>query len=310
MNILFIVRENKQNNISPIILAQGQSLKNEGCKVDYFLIRGKGLMGYVSNIIPLRKYLKNNKNEIIHAHFSFSAIIAAIAGAKSLVVSLMGSDVYSNCFMRQIIKCFNNLCWDKCIVKSEKMKNILGISNTEILPNGVDTEIFRPIPKDKAKYELNLDYKKKYILFAANPNKYVKNFSFFINVFNKLDKRYYRYIVLQGVPHYEIPFYMNAAEVVVLTSLWEGSPNVIKEAMACNCPIVSTDVGDVKRLLDGIDGCYTSSLDVNEFFGKLNKSLIYSQKYKKTLGRTRILKLGLTSKEVACKLINIYKAIC
>lgn len=73
-----------------------------------------------------------------------------------------------------------------------------------------------------------------------------------------------------NVKHEDMPFYLCAADVLISTSKWEGSPNIIKEAMACNIPIVSTDVGDVKRLLDGVHGCYTTSSEADNVSSKLN----------------------------------------
>jgi glycosyltransferase involved in cell wall biosynthesis len=62
-------------------------------------------------------------------------------------------------------------------------------------------------------------------------------------------------IALNNVPHEDVPLYMNASELVLMTSAFEASPVVIREALACNVPVLSTDVGDARVMLGGIPGC-------------------------------------------------------
>ena len=138
MNILFISSGNSTSGLSPIILNQGNSLVSIGNSVSYYSIKGKGLKGYLRNIKPLKKYLKENKFDIIHAHFVWCGIIASLAGAKPLVVSLMGSDVKGNLMNKLLSIVFIKLFWDKTVVKSEDMRRSLYISKVSVIPNGVD----------------------------------------------------------------------------------------------------------------------------------------------------------------------------
>jgi glycosyltransferase involved in cell wall biosynthesis len=87
----------------------------------------------------------------------------------------------------------------------------------------------------------------------------------------------------------------------------EGSPNVIKEAMACNCPIVATDVGDIRWVLGETEGCYISSFDTKEFADKIRLALKYSETVGRTNGMKRIQELGLDSETIAKRIIDIYK---
>ena len=91
-----------------------------------------------------------------------------------------------------------------------------------------------------------------------------------------------------------------------MTSFTEGSPQVIKEAMACGCPIVSVDVGDVRERIDGIPGCYIADRDVDSIAGKLKEALAFEGK---TLGRSTVMDDGLTNDSIASRIITIYKTV-
>ena len=100
---------------------------------------------------------------------------------------------------------------------------------------------------------------------------------------------------------------MNASDIVVLTSLREGSPNVIKEAMACNCPVVATDVGDIAWLFGNEPGHFLSGFDPQDVATKLNMALEFSEEYGRTSGRNRIIELGLDSESVARRIVGVYE---
>ena len=110
MRVLFVSRYNVKIGISPIIENQGRSIED---KVDlsYFPIKGNGFKGYLSSIFELKKHLKKNSYDIVHAHYSLSAFVTSLAGAKPLVVSLMGSDVKSRNMYKSLIKIFSRLFW-------------------------------------------------------------------------------------------------------------------------------------------------------------------------------------------------------
>ena len=94
-----------------------------------------------------------------------------------------------------------------------------------------------------------------------------------------------------------------------MTSFHEGSPNVIKEAMACNCPIISTNVGDVQEILKGVEGCYICSFNEWEVAKRIENLFEYVEKEKRTKGREKIIHLGLNENDVAEKIVGIYKKL-
>ena len=309
MKVLFVSSGNSVVGISPIIKNQGESLIAQGEEITYFTIKGKGIKGYLRNVRPLRELIKQNNFDLIHAHYSMSAFVASLAGARPLVVSLMGSDVKSEKYYKFIIKFFHRLFWSAIVVKSKDMKTALKIKDAIIIPNGVDFEKFKPLDRNKCKSELAWDASKQHILFAASPSRYEKNFALAEAAFSTLKNKNIELKSLQDVPNKLMPVYHNAADMVLLTSLWEGSPNVIKEAMACNVPVVSTDVGDVREVVGDTEGCYITSFDPQDIAGRIEMALAFAETKGRTKGRERLVEWGLDSKSVAKGVIGVYEKV-
>ncbi len=305
MRLLFVCSGN--NGLSPITKNQGDSLLSLGCEVSYFLIEGRGAKGYVKNIAKLRSYLKANHFDIIHAHYSLTALVASLAGAKPLVVSLMGSDVKQGRVFKLMIKMAAWLFkWKQVIVKSEDMQKSLGMKSTVVIPNGVNTERFKPIDKDLCQRRLGWDPLKTHILFPSNPKRPEKNYELLRSSVEQLGRSDVEVHFFVNVPNEETPYWYNAADVVAMSSLWEGSPNAIKEAMACNCVIVSTDVGDVKWLFGEEEGLFLSSQSLSDYQYALDAALSYVSEGRSPSCDARIGVLGISSLSIARKLMRVY----
>lgn len=306
MKVLFVGSGN-HGKISPILKSQGDSLASVGVEIDYFLIKGKGLKGYLRQMKPLKRYVKKNHFDVIHAHYSMSAFAVSLADLRPVVVSLMGSDVKATWLYKMLIRffaCFFH--WKAIIVKSRDMYDDLQIKRALIVPNGVNLDLFRPMDKKICCQSLGWDVEKKHVLFPANPSRPEKDFALAQQSVGLLDRNVEIH-VFEQVEHEKTPLYFNAADAVLLTSKWEGSPNVIKEALACCCPVVSTDVGDVRERMAGVEGCYVASTrDSEEIAGMLREAMFFEGK---TKGREKIIADGLDNRQVAEKLMDIYEKI-
>lgn len=312
MKVLFVSSGNSEKGISPIVLAQGKSLKENGIKIEYFTIKGKGLKGYIANILPLRKKLKRNNYNLIHSHYSLTSFIASIAkiGLRiPQVTSLMGSDVNSNKNWKKLIRFFNTYFWDSAIVKSEDMKNKVNLKDITIIPNGVSFSDFQYIESNEAKNILGYDRNKSHIIWVSNPGRAEKNYQLAEEAVKSLNDDKIELHVVNGIPHSSISNYMYAADVLLLTSFWEGSPNVVKEAMACNLPIVATKVGDVKWLFGKEPGHYLTEFNYKDVADKINSAIEFKRNYGKTTGRERLLALEIDSRSISEKIINVYKKV-
>lgn len=301
MKILFLSSGNSNYGVSPVIKAQGNSLQKIGVSVEYYTILGKGILGYLSNIIALRRHLRYNKYNCIHAHYALTGLVATFSGAKPLVVSLMGSDVYEFRWLRMITRVFSRLFWDLTIVKSHAMCMKFGNKNAIVLPNGVDFEQFRELTVEEISLKIPLPEKPR-IIFIGNPEKREKNYELACKAISLVPHNNFEFKPIFGVSNQDIPYYMNSAKVLLMTSLWEGSPNVIKEAMACGICIVSVDVGDIKEVIGNTRGCFVTSNAPEEIADKLIKSLKFNGK---TEGRIAIKHLD--SVIIAEKILKFYK---
>ena len=317
MKVLFVCSGNKEKGISPIIKVQGQSLIKNNAKLDYFPIKGTGVKGYLKNLFPLRKKIKNWNYDIVHAHNGESILLSLLCFKKNkFFISFMGDDLLgslNNNFrytlksrvFSLIYKIIAKYFADGVIVKSMKMQNrLFKGTRSLIIPNGVDTNLFYPVKVKENKNE-------KIILVAYNPNRIVKNYKLLDEAIKYLNDDSIKIKIIYNDSQEKLMLNYNRCDVLVLTSLHEGSPNIIKEAMACNCPIVSTNVGDVEWVLGNTDGCYISSFDFKDVAKKVNLALKFSKLNSRTIGRKRIFDLELDLNSIANKILfNYRKAIC
>jgi glycosyltransferase involved in cell wall biosynthesis len=305
LKILFVSSGNSTSGVTTIVKSQGQSLIKKGHMVEFYSIKGKGVAGYLRAIRPLRRFLRKNEFDIIHAHYSLSAFVCSLTFLRRpIVVSFMGSDIMGSRTMRPLIRIFNRLSWKHTIVKSMEMKSKGRLTEAHVIPNGIDFDLFRLMNKTSCQNEIGWDPEKTHFLFPSNPSRPEKNFKLAREAVDSLNNQNIELHCLKDVPFDQVPVWMNASDVILLTSLWEGSPNVIKEAMACNCPIVSTDVGDVKELIEQTKGCYIASYDPQDVSMKLRMAISNGER---TNGRESIKHLD--ENIISTKLIDLYTSI-
>jgi len=322
INILFVASKGNKKNPSPIILNQIESLNNfNGFSIKIFGI-GSGLVNYLKSIRSIRNSVNRTKYDLIHAHYGLCGIIALFGkSSEKLVVSFMGDDLIgtvgknrnytlSSRIFAYVSKFLAKHCYDFVIVKSQNLFNTLEAKNNiTIIPNGVNIIKFSPVQKEIAQSKLNLNKNTRYIIFVSNPDRPEKNYKLAAKSVKMLNLRDLELLPVYNVSNDLLRYYYSAAECLVLPSFHEGSPNVIKEAMACNCPIVATNVGDVEYVFGDTEGCYISSYDPKVFSEKINQALNFAETKGRTNGRERILELGLDSESIAQKLIAVYKKV-
>lgn len=198
--------------------------------------------------------------DLVHASYGLTAPPAVLQPKHPTVLTLWGSDVMGT------YGPVSNLCArhaDEVIVMSAGMAEELGQPCT-ILPHGIDTDRFEPMDRSEARAELGWDDDRHQVLFPYGPDRPIKDYPRAERVVAAARRRLEAPIELRtvtGVAHDRMPVYMNAADALLLTSEREGSPNSVKEALACNLPVVATDVGDVALRLRDVDPSVVSRHD-------------------------------------------------
>lgn len=299
---VLIVASGNANKINPFIMDQVKSLKKNGVEIDFFLIKGKGILGYLRNYRTLMNKVKEYKPEVIHAHYGLSGLLSSLQRIRPVVTTFHGSDI--NNIMSRPFSQLANVLSKKSIFVSKGLSNKLKEKNPIIIPCGVDLDIFYPREKKSTRKKLEMSLDKKYILFSSAFNRSVKNYPLAAEAISRLESDNIELLELKGYSREEVALLMNAVDLVLMTSFTEGSPQFIKEAMSCNTPIVSVDVGDVEDIIGRTKGCYLSTRDSEDIANKIRKAIEFNSK---TDGRNKVI--NLDNRIIACEIQDVYQSI-
>lgn len=303
----------------PFLKDQVDDLRSLGLQVDVFNFRGNS--NPIKYFMTWAKFclLDKKSYDIFHAHWGQNGLIC-FPTKKPVVVTFHGSDLQGivkpngeydllRSFLLRTASRFSAKFSSRIIVVSDKLIQFLGDEDKEklsVIPCGLDLEKFKPIDQSFARKELSLPIDKKIVLFPANPDFTVKRYQLANDVLSLIQNDFdVEMITLSSVPHDIVPLYMNACDALLMTSKHEGSPMVIKEALACNLPIVSVNVGDVKDRISSISGCEICETDNPKDLAK--KLLLVLNRNQKIDGRSSLL--GLSRTEIGKRLIQIYLEI-
>jgi glycosyltransferase involved in cell wall biosynthesis len=270
IRVLFVIPKEPEGSTFMIFAKrQVASLEKAGITSKVFYLASRtSLPLLVKECKRFKKEIKVFKPDLIHAQYgTMTACFCAISAKKPLVITYRGSDVNIKpltleSFMRKILAIFlsqiSALKAKQIMCVSEEIKSKLWWKKdvVTITPSGVDTSIFYPRGKDEARVELGWDRDEFVVLFNSGDDPIRKRLDL-----AKASIKYARTIcgpirfeVLDGYMKSDlIPILMNASDCLLCTSDSEGSPNIVKEALACDLPVVSVDVGDVKERLAGVN---------------------------------------------------------
>ena len=323
MRVLMICPELPSND-KPGTMAPGarqiRSIKQAGIDTDVCDLRGIPKLKYLQ-IIPRIRRAASSAN-LIHAHFGYCGWLALIGRSLSfrripIVMSFMGSDLLGSPYNEQgdlerlsvaEMKCNAAVAgrYDQIIVKSQEMAARISHVACHVIPNGVDLDTFRPMDRRQACEQINLNPDQLNVLFPGNPNNPRKGHqlaSAAVKVAEQQLNKSINLVPLWRIKPEQVAVYMNACHAMVMTSVFEGSPNVVKEAMACNQCVIGVPVGDVHELLDGVEGCFRTSRDAPEIGQAL--ALVLKAGLASN-GREILQSRGLSLDGVAGRVIAVY----
>ncbi|MEX1189804.1 MAG: glycosyltransferase [Bacteroidia bacterium] len=284
------------------IYDQIEALKqlDKSLEFEYFYIKKGGLTGYFRAWRDLLKQQKQSPCDIIHAHGGLPAFLSILQFREKVISTFHGSDI--NLSKVRLPSAVAAIFSKKSIYVSEQLleKSIFK-GNPAVIPCGVDLSLFKPLQMKECRDKLGLETSKKYILFSSAFNNPVKNYPLLSETLKLWKGEAPEVLELKNISREEVPLYMNAANVCVLCSFTEGSPQFIKEAMACNRPIVSTNVGDVLELFGESVNCEITTFDAQILCEKIAKLIDES----KSNGRSRML--NYEQGMIAEKILAIYR---
>lgn len=305
MKVLVVASENK-GHVAPFVAEQIEALGKLDCELSLFGLQGKGLKGYLKNLPALKKTIKEFNPDVIHAHYGLSGLLVNFQRQVPVVTTYHGSDINEPKVLPFSKMAMLLSAWN-VFVSRKTMEIARSKRKFTLLPCGIDLCDTQLTEKTQARQKMGLEMGKRYVLFAGAFDNEVKNAPLAKETISLLQYDAVELLELKGYSREEVTLLMCAADVFLMTSISEGSPQVIKEAMACGCPIVSVDVGDVSERIEGVKGCFvSSSRNPQELAGLIREAMGFEGK---TLGRNKIVADGLDNKAVTQQLMEIYDKV-
>ena len=390
---ILIIASDKGGRFAPFIEEQVVALQARGVQIIRYGVTGHGIMGYLRELPALRRLIRAERPDIVHAHYGLSGLLANLQRIVPVVTTYHGSDInvpkilrFSRIAMR--LSAFNifvsrrNLAIALCSgaeapvysvrCKGEENSEAETTASTQpegrlhhtpytkhtLLPCGVNLTEDQLASRSEARQALGIADDAQIVLFAGAFDNAVKDPELAFAAIELLQTQcsgadapvygikdavyrpsacvshqgcsvqgkgkensgavtsagtpytiHYTPILqeLRGFSRAEVNHWMCAANCLLLTSKTEGSPQVIKEAMACGCPIVSVDVGDVAERVSGVEGCYVvRTREPKDIADAILQAVAFEGR---TNGRDRIIEMGLSNDQVVERLIEIYEQV-
>ena len=329
MKILEVSRykSNFANHQLPFVTEQGESLRALGCEVEYFLVKGN----YLRAVKALKRKIHECQPDIVHAHFGLSAITAELQSLVPVVTTFHNGETL-NWHVNFLTSLFSRRAKHVVYVAQHIYDLVyFKAKKHSIIPCGVNMDDCHIIDQIAARQQLGFEDGVKYILFGGGFDNLRKNYAILRDAVERIEQapwvpveggeRCGNIVCLEmkGLSRAECVLRMNACDLFALPSHSEGSPQALKEAMACNCPILATDIADVKTLLGDRPGHYilrnprktherwdADEKSLDEMTELLQEALQFTGR---TNGRDRILEMGLSNEQVAKRLIAIYQSL-
>jgi glycosyltransferase involved in cell wall biosynthesis len=262
------------------VRSQAQSLWKLDLAVDVLVVRGfVTKKAYFTTLPEVRRRVCDSKYDLVHVHFGHTAAMSATTWRHPFVISFCGEDLLGapRAHGRTLKSTVESAVFrhlpriaDATITKSREMELEMPEkyrARNTVLPNGVDTKLFAPIPQNEARNILGWKHDEKVALFLGDPSDARKRVELAKEAMHQVEAKVLnaRLEIAFGIEPTTVPTLMSAADCLVFPSRSEGSPNAVKEAMAVALPIVATPVGDIPERLEGVEGCFVCQPDPAEF---------------------------------------------
>lgn len=303
MRVLVIARR-KNGKYAPFITEQVAAIQKLGVGCQFYGVTRKGVAGYLRQFPRFMKAIREFNPDLIHAHYGLCGLLANYQRKVPVVTTYHGSDINDPKVFRlskkAILRSRYNIFVSQKNVDIAKPKG-----NYALVPCGINLDDYPLKDKAEARRSMGLDPSVKYVLFAGAYDNLVKNAPLAQEAMEMVPEAIL--LELKGYSRPQVATLLQAVDAFLMTSFTEGSPQVIKEALACGCPIVSVDVGDVAERVSGIAGCFVVASEASSIAEAIKKALAFQGR---TDGRKAILRDGLSNDQVARRIVDVYKSIC
>jgi teichuronic acid biosynthesis glycosyltransferase TuaC len=243
-------------------------------RFEVLYLQGSGMLRYVTGLWRTLAATLRNRYLLVHAHYGLAGLAAILRYRTPLVITLHGSDVNIP-WQRRLTRAACRFA-GAVIVVSDDLQALLGRPAT-VIAVGVDLKLFREMDRAGCRAQLGWPADAPIVLFPSDPARRIKRYDLFEAAVAELRARGrpVHVVTLAGsrYAYEDMPIVLNAANLVLLTSDTEGSPNVVKEALACNTPVVSVDAGDVAQRIGPVAGCYLAARDPRDLADKMALAL-------------------------------------
>jgi len=301
---------------------EADALRRAGADVDVYFVNGRAnKLAYLGMPVGFAARLQSKRYDVVHVHHSFCGLVATLQRKVPVVWTFHEGEISGDtadvlrehpikriAYSRNLKRTVASRV-DAVVIVAEHLRGPLGRPDATLLPAGIDLDKFAPADTAESQRALGLAPGKRYVLFPAAPSRVEKRYDIARAAIEHLRQTDpsaadVELIALDNVPHAKVPVYMNASEAVLMTSSFEASPVTIREALACNVPVLCTDVGDARVVLDGIAGCHVVPADPVAIAGALRGVLAAPRRVN---GRERMQSYSLL--RVARELLELYARV-
>lgn len=303
---ILIVASGNHASVAPFVLEQMEALREAGNSVFLFTVNGHGPFGYLANLWLLKATVKKFSPDIVHAHYGLCGLLCTLQHRTPVVVTYHGSDINSRTVLPLSRLAMRRAAYNLFVSQTLQEKAFRSVSrplhHTAVLPCGVNLDKFSPINREEARNQLGLQSEGHYVLFSGAFANEIKNAPLAKAACALLPGT--ELLELDNRSREEVALMMNAADVLLVTSHREGSPQAVKEALACNLPVVSVNVGDIAALLSLTHGGTITDPTPQSLANAMAQFLDTSQR---THAREQMN--GYSNSRIAAQLCSLYKKI-
>ncbi|MBA3843666.1 MAG: glycosyltransferase [Actinobacteria bacterium] len=278
------------------VAAQVDDLRAAGAHVSVLEFDARGARGaYLTAARELRRRVAAEQPDLVHAHYGLTGFVAQAERAVPTVTTFHGSDAHVPWQRRLSRIAARN---STPVAVSREIAELIRRPDAAVIPMGVDTDHFRPMPRSEARETLGLDPARRYVLFPAGRSNAIKRYDLFAAAIAGLEVEG---LPFEGYSRDEARLLLNAVDALLLTSAHEGSPVTVREALACDTPVVSVSVGDVAETLSGLPGCAVVAADPARLASAVELALDAPRD-----GTLRERALGSSRPAIAARLLELY----